>query len=340
MKRRYFPVLARSVLFVAALAVVALGPNVRRSLFAASQQRDPAFGLPLPQKNHSRRRRWLGLPHIRLPHSPSLHLPPNKSHRPRRGLRKSRWRNSQYRRSPRHRPRARIQSRLHLQRPRRHHNNFRSEDSRRHRQRSQAGTNPDAILYDPASKRVFAMNGRSSNATVVDAATGKVAATIPLAGKPEFAVADGAGHVYVNIEDKSELWQIDSQKLTVTARWPLAPCEEPTGLAIDDFPDRRPSFAGCGNKMMAVVDADSGKVIAAPPIGDGVDEASAGSVGVCAGRCGHGLRLRISGPERHSHHRNRQADSPDKFTVVENVPTQTGRPHNGARSQNRPSLPR
>src|SRR6202167_5954803 len=89
----------------------------------------------------------------------------------------------------------------------------------------QAGTNPDAIVYDPASKRVFAMNGRSKNATAIDAATGNVAGTIPVDGKPEFAVADGAGHVYVNIEDKSEEQQIDSQNLKVTATWPLAPCD-------------------------------------------------------------------------------------------------------------------
>ncbi len=97
----------------------------------------------------------------------------------------------------------------------------------------QAGTNPDAIVYDPASKRVFAMNGRSSNSTAIDAATGKVVGTIALSGKPEFAVADGAGHVYVNIEDKNEMWQIDSQKLTATTHWSLAPCKEPSGLAMD-----------------------------------------------------------------------------------------------------------
>lgn len=127
---------------------------------------------------------------------------------------------------------------------------------------AKAGTNPDAIVYDPASKRVFAMNGRSSNSTAIDATTGNVAGTIALAGKPEFAVADGAGHVYVNIEDKSELWQIDSQKLTVTARWPLAPCQEPSGLAIDVANHRL--FAGCDNKMIAVVNSDTGKVIATP----------------------------------------------------------------------------
>ena len=124
---------------------------------------------------------------------------------------------------------------------------------------AKAGTNPDAIVYDPYTKRVFAMNGRSSNATVIDGASGAVAGTIAVTGKPEFAVADGAGHLYVNIEDKGEILQLDAQKMTVTAKWPLAPCEEPTGLAMDIA--HRRLFAGCGNKMMAVMDADSGKVI-------------------------------------------------------------------------------
>src|SRR5579862_4775997 len=93
------------------------------------------------------------------------------------------------------------------------------------------GNGPDAIVYDPFSKRVFTFNGRSGDATAIDAASGKVAGTIPLGGKPEFAVADGHGRIYNNLEDKSELLQIDSHKLTVTARWPLAPGEEPSGLA-------------------------------------------------------------------------------------------------------------
>ena len=175
---------------------------------------------------------------------------------------------------------------------------------------AQAGTNPDAIVYDPASKRVFAMNGRSSNSTAIDAATGKVVATIPLAGKPEFAVADGAGHVYVNIEDKSELWQIDSQKLTATAHWPLAPCKEPSGLAMDV--EHRRLFSGCDNKMIAVTDADTGKVIATPEIGDGVDangfDPGTGFVFSSNGESG---TLTVI----HEY-------TPDKYSVVENVPTQ------------------
>ena len=174
----------------------------------------------------------------------------------------------------------------------------------------QAGTNPDAIVYDPASKRVFAMNGRSSNSTAIDAATGKVVGTIALAGKPEFAVSDGAGHVYVNIEDKSEMWQIDSQKLTATTHWSLAPCKEPSGLAMDL--EHRRLFSGCDNKMVAVVDAGTGKVIGTPEIGDGVDangfDPGTGFVFSSNGESG---TLTVI-----------HEDTPDKYTVVENVSTQ------------------
>ncbi len=124
------------------------------------------------------------------------------------------------------------------------------------------GENPDAILYDASSKRVFAFNGRSKNATVIDAVKGTVVGNIPLDGKPEFGVADGKGMVFVNIEDKSEVTSIDAKKATVVKSWPLAPCEEPSGLAMD-LKNRR-LFAGCHNKMMAVMDADTGKVIATP----------------------------------------------------------------------------
>jgi DNA-binding beta-propeller fold protein YncE len=176
----------------------------------------------------------------------------------------------------------------------------------------QAGTNPDAIVFDPASKRVFALNGRSKDSTAIDAATGKVAGTIALDGKPEFGVADGAGHIYANLEDKSEMLQIDAQKLTVTARWPLAPCQEPSGLAID-APHRR-LFAGCDNKMMAVVDADSGKVIATPPIGEGVDaDAFDPGTGFAFASNGRSATLTVV-----------HEDSAEKFSVVEDVPTQRG----------------
>jgi DNA-binding beta-propeller fold protein YncE len=173
------------------------------------------------------------------------------------------------------------------------------------------GTGPDAIVYDPASKRVFTLNGRSGDATAIDASTGKPAGTIALGGKPEFAAADGQGHVYNNLEDKSELVQIDSRNLTVSARWPLAPCESPSGLAIDREHHRL--FAGCHNQMMAVVDADTGKVLAAPHIGQGVD----------ANAFDPGTQLAFSsngdGTLTVVHE-----DSPEKFTPVANVPTQRG----------------
>jgi DNA-binding beta-propeller fold protein YncE len=173
------------------------------------------------------------------------------------------------------------------------------------------GNGPDAILYDPASKRVFTFNGHGGDATAIDAATGAPVGTIPLGGKPEFAVADGQGNIYNNLEDKSELVRIDSRKLTVTARWPLAPCEEPSGLALDT--QHRRLFAGCGNKMMAVVDADSGKVLATPPIGQGVD----------ANGFDPGTRFAFSS-NGDGTLTIVQEDSPEKFTVAANVTTRRG----------------
>src|SRR5579863_7825085 len=116
------------------------------------------------------------------------------------------------------------------------------------------GENPDCILYDPATKRVFTFNGRSHDSTAIDAASGNVVGTIKLEGKPEFAVSDGKGEIFVNIEDKSQIDAIDSQKLQERTSWPLAPCEEPSGLSMDR--KNRRLFSGCDNKMMAVVDAD------------------------------------------------------------------------------------
>ena len=133
------------------------------------------------------------------------------------------------------------------------------------------GTNPDGILYDPYSKQVFTFNGRSSNATAIDAASGKVTGTIALPGKPEFPATDAAGNVFVNIEDKNEIDRIDPKTLAVTAHWPVAPCESPSGLAID--PAGKKLFAVCDGKMMAVVDARSGKVVATPAIGEHPDAA-------------------------------------------------------------------
>ena len=173
------------------------------------------------------------------------------------------------------------------------------------------GENPDAILYDPASKRVFTFNGRSQDASAIDASSGKVLGTIKLDGKPEFAASDGKGTVFVNIEDKSELTAIDPNTLAVKAKWPLAPCTEPSGLAIDR--KHRRLFAGCDNKMMAVVDADSGKVLATPAIGEGVDAtAYDDETGLAFASCGEGVLTVV------------KQESPDKYSVAENAQTERG----------------
>src|SRR5271165_559018 len=134
-----------------------------------------------------------------------------------------------------------------------------------------AGTNPDGIVFEPVTQTVWAFNGRSKNVTVIDGSTHKVVATVALPGKPEFPVADGKGSVYDNIEDLSQIVHIDAKSHTVLAAWPIAPCEGPAGLAIDREHARR--FAVCDGKKMAVVDANSGKVVATPAIGEGPDAA-------------------------------------------------------------------
>jgi len=134
------------------------------------------------------------------------------------------------------------------------------------------GENPDMILYEPRSHRVLAFNARSKDVTVIDAKAGTVAGTIALEGQPELAVHDDKGTVFVNLEDKSEVLALDAVALKVKGRWSLAPCEEPTGLAIDRA--HRRLFAACANKMMAVMDADGGKVVATLPIGQGPDGAA------------------------------------------------------------------
>lgn len=169
-------------------------------------------------------------------------------------------------------------------------------------------TNPDAIVYDDVTKRVFTMNGRGQNTTAINGADGSVAGTLALGGKPEFAAADGKGSIYVNIEDKSELVQFDAQKLTETHRWPLAPCKSPSGLSMD-VKNRR-LFSVCDEKVMAVTDADTGKVVATPTICDGPDASAFDpATNLAFASCGDGNLTVV------------HEDSPDKFTVVENVPT-------------------
>lgn len=174
-----------------------------------------------------------------------------------------------------------------------------------------SGQNPDAILYDPASQRVFTFNGRSSNATVIDANSGEVVATIALPGKPEFAVSDGAGQVFVNIEDKNELVRLDPKAAAVRATWSLAPCDSPSGLAIDVGHQRL--FSVCDNQTMVVLDARDGHRVAVVPIGKGPDAAVFDDKrGLAFSSNGQSGTLTVV-----------HEDDPDHFSVVANVPTQT-----------------
>lgn len=131
------------------------------------------------------------------------------------------------------------------------------------------GKKPDAIIYDPASSRVFVFNGGSNSATAIEAASGKVAGTIDLGGGPEFAAADGNGYVYDNLEDESLVLKINSRTLKIEQRWPTAPCASPSSMAMDRTNHRL--FLGCRSRVMAVMDAETGKVITTLPIGDHVD---------------------------------------------------------------------
>lgn len=172
------------------------------------------------------------------------------------------------------------------------------------------GDNPDSIRYEPKSGRVFTFNGRSNNSTAIDAKSGMVVATIPMGGKPEFSVADDKGHVYVNVEDTSEIVEIDASKATVTKRYSLKPCDGPSGLAIDV--KKRRLFSVCGNRVMAISDPDSGKVLASPAIGAGSDGAAFDpSTGYAFSSNGDGTLTIIQ-------------ETGGKWDVVENVATARG----------------
>ncbi len=174
------------------------------------------------------------------------------------------------------------------------------------------GDNPDAILYDRASRRVFTFNGRGQNATVFDAKTGEVVATIPLEGKPEFAEARGDGTVFVNLEDKSEIAEIDAKNAKVVRRWSLAPCDSPSGLAYDTKHERL--FSVCQNKMMAISDARAGKVVMTVPIGSGPDGAAFDPK----------KRLAFSSNGADGTITVVREVRPDKFEVIETVATARG----------------
>jgi DNA-binding beta-propeller fold protein YncE len=173
------------------------------------------------------------------------------------------------------------------------------------------GENPDSITYDPVTKRVFTLNGGTKDSTAIDPATDKVVGTVVLGGKPEEPTMDGKGTMFVNLEDKSAIVAIDTKSLKITGGpWPLAPCEGPSALAMDQA--HRRLFAACGN-MVGVMNADNGKVVASPPIGgdpdgDGFDPAT----GMIFATCRQGVLSII------------HEDSPDKYTVVGNIDTQFG----------------
>ncbi len=169
----------------------------------------------------------------------------------------------------------------------------------------------DAVIYDAYSKRVFTFNGDAGTSTVIEAADGKLAGTVELGGGPEFAATDGKGKIYVNLEDKSQLVKFDAKTLKVENTWPLAPCESPSGLAIDA--EHEVLIVGCHNKLMAFVDGNSGKVLGTVPIGQGVDANRFDpGTGYAFASCGDGT-LTIA-----------HEDSPGKFSLVEMINTQRG----------------
>jgi DNA-binding beta-propeller fold protein YncE len=174
------------------------------------------------------------------------------------------------------------------------------------------GENPDSILYDAANKRVWTFNGKTANATAIDVASEKVVATVALSGKPETPVLDGKGSIFLNIEDKNSLVEIDAKAMTVKHEYPLAGCEAPSGIAMDTA--HRRVFSGCSDsKKLAVTDADTGKVVAAPEIGEDTD-ASGFDPGtrLAFASCREGVLSII------------HEDSPDKYTNVANVKTEFG----------------
>jgi hypothetical protein len=174
------------------------------------------------------------------------------------------------------------------------------------------GENPDSVLYDAANKRVWTFNGKTANATAIDASSGEVVGTVKLSGKPETPVLDGKGNIFLNIEDKNSLVEIDAKAMTVKHEYPLAGCEAPSGIAMDTA--HRRVFSGCSDsKKLAVTNADTGKVVAAPEIGEDTDASGFDpGTGLAFASCREGVLSII------------HADSPDKYTNVANVKTEFG----------------
>jgi YVTN family beta-propeller protein len=179
-------------------------------------------------------------------------------------------------------------------------------------QKVDVGQNPDAIAYDKKRNEVYVFNHSGNSATVIDGKSAKVVATIPLGGSPEFAAADSTnGRVYVNLEDKSEVAVIDGSKHEVMTRWPLAPGQEPSGIALDASHHRL--FSTCHNKMMVMLDTDSGRVIRNVPIGNGVDGcAFDDSSQLAFASCGEGMTVVA------------KESSPNELSVAQSLQTQRG----------------
>lgn len=175
---------------------------------------------------------------------------------------------------------------------------------------AKTGNSPDGIIYDSSSKRVFAFSG-DGKVTAANAATGEVVGSAELGGSPEFAASDGRGHIYNNLEDKNEVVQIDSRSLRILNRWPLAPGESPSGMAIDPVHHRL--FVGCRNRKLVVMNSDTGKVVTTLPIGEGVD-ANRFDAETKLVFCSNG-----DGSLTVVHE-----DSADMYSVIGNVPTQRG----------------
>jgi YVTN family beta-propeller protein len=176
----------------------------------------------------------------------------------------------------------------------------------------ETGESPDAIVYEPRRGEVYIFNHKGNSATVIDTKEAKVVATIPLGGGPEFAVAEAnAKRIYCNIEDKSEVAVIDTEKHEVIGRWPLAPGEGPSGIALDAAHHRL--FAGCHNKMMMMLDTETGRVVTNVPIGAGVDGcAFDDSTQLAFASCGDGTTTIA------------KEETPDKLTVVQTLKTERG----------------
>jgi DNA-binding beta-propeller fold protein YncE len=170
------------------------------------------------------------------------------------------------------------------------------------------GKKPDAIIFDPATSRVFAFNGGGNSATAIDAASGKVAGTVDLGGGPEFAAADGKGFVFDNLEDESLVVRINSRELKVVQRWATGPCASPSSMAMDR--ENRRLFIGCRSKVMAVMNADSGGVVTTLPIGDHVDATAFDpETKLIFNSNGEGTITVV------------HQDTPDKYSLVETVKT-------------------